>query len=78
MSQLDELNDELNTQFVILEQQLQQAIAVISGQTPVAIGPRGDTGYTGMIGPTGFTGFTGPAGQLVDQQDQLDLLGLLD
>jgi hypothetical protein len=62
MSQLDELNDELNTQFVILEQQLQQAIAVISGQTPVAIGPRGDTGYTGMIGPTGFTGFTGPAG----------------
>jgi len=65
MSQLDELNTQLNTQFILLEQHIQDALSLISGQTPVAIGPLGPTGSdgsTGSVGPTGFTGFTGPSG----------------
>lgn len=78
MSQLDDLNTQLNAQFTLFEQNIQQAVNVISGQTPVAIGPVGHTGFTGFTGftgqrgvtgytgqpggPTGATGFTGPTG----------------
>jgi uncharacterized protein (UPF0297 family) len=47
---VDQLNSMLDTQFSVLEQRVKQAFNVISGQTPVAIGPVGPQGPTGPLG----------------------------
>jgi Collagen triple helix repeat (20 copies) len=71
---VNRLNSMLDTQFTTLEKNINQLLGVISAQTPVALGPQGDTGYTGppgytsntgatgAEGSTGHTGHTGPAG----------------
>jgi hypothetical protein len=68
---VNRLNSMLDTQFTTLENNINQLLGVISAQSPVALGPRGDTGYTGpagytsntgATGVTGYTGYTGPAG----------------
>jgi hypothetical protein len=47
---VDQLNSMLETQFTLLEQRVKQAFNVISGQTPVAIGPVGPPGPSGPLG----------------------------
>jgi len=50
---VDQLNSMLDTQFSVLEQRVKQAFNIISGQTPVAIGPVGPQGPIGPLGEIG-------------------------
>lgn len=82
MSESDLLN-QLNTQFMTLEQRIQQTFNLLSGTVPVAMGPIGNTGSQGQTGQTGTQGVpgtqgsTGPSGGPIGAQGLLGPQGLI-